>query len=392
MTRENLARLLVVALLAIGGWWLSENTEWVEDDTPFSARGEALTNPAYASEQLLRRLGMQVEHRESLQTLPPPGARLVLLSGDWQLVPGRAASLLRWVEQGGHLVLPQGVIDEDDAFADELPILSVRSGEAPPARIPGLPEPAASAPTPASHTHTELISTPPLWGETERIVTCDNSQMLHQLHLGPGQTASWTAARGKAVRALRTPMGRGSITRLASAAPIFFSTPALRCDTPLLLAAAVQAEPGATVWVYLQEKRQALLPWLWTEGWPALVAACLALAAGLWRASVRFGPLRAAPPRLRRSVAEQVRGLGAWLQRGGTEALLAAQQRALDERAARALPRYRTQPVPERARAIAAATGLAANELAAAMVARYSTRAELASRLQLLETARRRLP
>lgn len=392
MSRDVLAWVIAGLLLAVGGWWLAENTEWVEDRTPRGARGEALTNPVYASEQLLRRLGMTVEHHESLDRLPPPGARLVLLSADWQLVPGRIESLKRWVEQGGHLVLPHGADDdEDDAFAGWLPIIDLPSGKPMPREAPVLPGMAASAPTPRTHAHTELVSTPPLWGSTERLVTCDNSQMARALHLRQGYTASWTAARGQDVRAMRVPVGRGSVTRLSHLPDVFFNTPALRCDTPLLLAAAVQAEPGTTAWVYLQEKREALLPWLWHQGWIVIVLAGLTLAAGLWRAAVRFGPLQATPPRLRRSVAEQVTGLGTWLQRGGTEALLAAQQRALDETAARHLPRYRGQPVAERARLIAEATGLPAHDLAAAMTARYSTRAELAPRLQLLETARRRL-
>lgn len=392
MSREALAWLLAVLLLIVSGWWLSENTEWVEDRTPRGARGEALTNPVYAAEQLLRRLGMTVEHHESLDRLPPTGARLVLLSADWQLVPGRLESLQRWVEQGGHLVLPHGADDDDDdALDDWLPIADLPSGKPVPKEPPVLPGLAASAPTPETHTHTELVSTPPLWGSTARLVTCDNSQMARVLHLRPGHTASWTASRGQDVRAMRVAVGRGSVTRLSHLPSVFFNTPALRCDTPLLLAAAVQAEPGATAWVYLQEKREALLPWLWQQAWVGIVLALLALALSLWRAAVRFGPLRATPPRLRRSVAEQVTGLGAWLQRGGTEALLAAQQRALDETAARHLPRYRGQPVPERARLIAEATGLPALDLAAAMTARYSTRAELANRLQLLETARRRL-
>lgn len=392
MSREALAWLLAVLLLIVCGWWLSENTEWVEDRTPRGARGEALTNPVYAAEQLLRRLGMTVEHHESLDRLPPAGARLVLLSADWQLVPGRLESLKRWVEQGGHLVLPHGVEDDaDDALDDWLPIADLPSGKPMPKPPPTLPGQAASAPTPENHTHTELVSTPPLWGSTPRIVTCDNSQMARALHLRQGHTASWRASRGESVRAMRVAVGRGSVTRLSHLPSVFFNTPALRCDTPLLLAAAVQAEPGATAWVYLQERREALLPWLWHQAWVGILLALLTLALGLWRAAVRFGPLRATPPRLRRSVAEQVTGLGAWLQRGGTEALLAAQQRALDETAARQLPRYRGQPVPERARLIADATGLPALDLAAAMTARYSTRAELAHRLQLLETARRRL-
>lgn len=385
MSRETLAWILVALLLTLGGWWLAENTEWVDTDTPRAPSGEALTNPAYAFEQLLKRLGMQVEHHESLDTLPPPPSRLVLLSDDWAFVPARVARLKQWVQDGGHLVLP------DDAASamleDWLPAELDFENDRPPAKA----QPPASGPQPRPETRTELISSPPLWGSAERLVSCNEDLQRQRLALRGGHTATWTLARHDAVRVMRVAVGRGSITQLSAGPELFFQKQSLRCDMPVLLAGAVQAERGATAWVYLHERRDALLPWLWQRGWIAVVMALLALAAALWRASVRFGPLQAAPPRLRRSITEQVQGLGAWLQRGGTEALLGAQQRALDEVAARALPLYAARPVRDRASAIAAATGLPAADLASAMLARFCTRAELFSRLHLLETARRRL-
>lgn len=397
MSRENLARVVVVILLALGGWWLTENSEWVDETTTRGASGAALTNPAYAFEQLLRGLGMQVEHRESLDTMPPPRARLVLLSSDWAFLPGRVESLKQWVQQGGHLVVPDDTATETlrgwlpaDVLFESAKDKPKAEAAAPASAVPA--GPAASVPQPSAHTRSELISTPPLWGDTERIVSCDDDLLGQRLRLRKGHTSDWTLTRHDSVRVMRVPMGQGSVTQISAGPQLFFGKSALRCDMPLLLAAVTQAEGGATTWVFLREKREALLPWLWQQGWIAVVLAAIALAAALWRGAVRFGPLQAPPPRLRRSIAEQVRGLGAWLQRGGTEALLAAQQRALDEAAARALPRYARRPVSERAAAIADATGLPAAELASAMIARYSTRAELTSRLHLLETARRRLP
>ncbi|MFO1250687.1 MAG: hypothetical protein U1E77_05970 [Inhella sp.] len=193
------------------------------------------------------------------------------------------------------------------------------------------------------------------------------------------------------MHALRVPLGRGSVTALNSGTNLFHNEPALRCDNPLLLAAALQAEAGATAWIYLHEKRQALLPWLWQSGWIAILMGLLALAAALWRAAVRFGPLMAAAPRLRRSISEQVHGLGAYLHKEGREALLAAQQRALLEAAQRSLPGFARLSHAERAAALAAATGLAALELSTALSTRFCTRAQLPSLLLLLETARRRL-
>lgn len=412
MTRERLVWVLALLGLVLGGWWLRLNTEWVEVDSPRAAQGEARDNPVYAAQQLLRRLDLQVERHESLAAMPPPQARLVLLSSDWSLVPERAGQLHRWVQGGGHLVLMDHDDWKDTALAGWVPVSAayVRSTER--AGPPRADAP-ASAPRGAGD-RTTLSSTPPLWGDTEMLASCDLFHPGWQLRTRPGQEVAWTLARvdgtpatqdvlarqsqalqtpaaRPAPQAVRVPLGAGSVTVVNTSARLFFNGPALRCDHPLLLAAAVQAEPGATVWIYLQEKREALLPWLWHSGWIAIVAGALALAAALWRGAVRFGPQLAPAPRLRRSISEQVHGLGAYLQGGGREALLAAQQRALHEVAQRKLAGYARLPAAERARAIAQATGLPPLELATALAMRFCARAQLPAYLQLLETARRRL-
>ncbi len=420
MSRERLVWLLGVLVLAVGAWWLSVNTEWVDEERPRAAQGEAVNNPVYATTQLLRRLGMNVQRLEALGAMPPHQARLVLLSSDWELMPERAEQLRQWVLGGGHLVLMQKDDWEDTALAKWVPVdvVYVKAADRPKRSQPVPPAIASATPS-----RTDLTSTPPLWGDTDRITSCQGFDPAWFLRPRPGQAASWTLARadgthdtqavvarqdqalqalkaqdGKparpaqsALQVLRMPLGQGSVTVLNTGGNLFFNGPALRCDNALLLAAALQAEPGATAWLYLHEKREALLPWLWHRGWIAIVIGALALAAALWRAAIRFGPRLAPAPRLRRSISEQVRGLGAYLQRGGSEALLAAQQRALDEAATRTLPRFARLPAGERARAVAAATGLAADELASAMTARFCTRAELPRRLQLLEAARRQL-
>lgn len=413
MTRERLVWLLCVLMLAAVAWWLSANTEWVEVDSPRAARGEARDNPVYAFEQTLRRLGMTAVHREALDPLPPEGARLVVLSSDWQVMPGAAEQLHRWVLRGGHLVLTLDADGFNPAMAPWLPVEAVEVKPPQQARPAGVfTSTTTVTPGPAT-----LKSTPPMWGHTEAVRGCAWFFPDRVLRTRPGHEAAWSlelidgtpatqaivaqqnkalqalqgAAAKPAVRVLRAPLGQGSVTVLNGLSQNFYNGSSLNCDNPLLLAAAVQAEPGATAWIYLNEKREPLLPWLWHQGWIAIVGGLLALAAALWRAAVRFGPRLAPAPRLRRSIAEQVRGLGAYLHRHGPDALLAAQQRALHEAAGKTLPRYARLGLPERAQAIAAATGLAASDLAAAFSARFCTRKELPQHLQLLETARRRL-
>ncbi len=393
MNRDRIMLLLGVLGVALGVWWVVANTEWVDVDSPRQAQGEARTNPVYAFEQLLRKLGGQVEHHEALQSLPPHKARLVLLSSDWELVPGRAEQLHQWVLQGGHLVLLQSSDWDTTDLANWVPAFAVEVPRKPVAPAGAASDALAKARAKLEGSDgTELTSSTPLWGSVDKLRSCNFIQAWRRLMPKVGHEPEWTLGRNNIGNdVLRMPVGQGSVTVFNAYAAIFYNEPVLECDHALLLAAVVQAEPGATTWIYLNEKREALIPWLWHKGWIAIVAGLLAVAAALWRGATRFGPRLAPPPRLRRSIAEQVRGLGTYLQREGREALLLAQQRALEDAAARHLPGYRRLTIPQRGSAIAAATGLNAEALTAVLQVKTVTRAELPVRLELLETARRAL-
>ena len=268
MTRERLAWLIGVLVLAVGAWWLSVNTEWVDEERPRAAQGEALDNPVYATTQLLRRLGMNVQRHEALDAMPPQRARLVLLSSDWELMPARAEQLHQWVLGGGHLVLMQKDDWEDTALAKWVPVDTVFVKAADRPKRPPTPPPIFGSAPPS---RTDLTSTPPLWGEIDRITACQDFDPAWFMRARPGQAVAWTLARadgteatqavvaqqdqalqalkaqdGKparpaqpALQVLRVPIGQGSVTVLNTGGNLFFNGPTLRCDNSLLLAAAL---------------------------------------------------------------------------------------------------------------------------------------------------------
>ena len=117
MNRDLLIRILVMGLLLAGAAWVVTSTEWAEVQVEKPPRGAAATDRFFATEQLLRQLGARVERRQALEPLPPPGARLVLSSQHWQLFPERTLQLRRWIEAGGHLVVPATLLGQRDVAA-----------------------------------------------------------------------------------------------------------------------------------------------------------------------------------------------------------------------------------------------------------------------------------
>ncbi|HEY4081921.1 MAG TPA: DUF4350 domain-containing protein [Burkholderiaceae bacterium] len=401
MSRDTVWRVLAVLAVLLGGWWIQANTEWVDVEQARPAHGEAREHPTYALEHLMRRLDLQVERHEELDRLPPEGARLLLLSRDWDVIPGRAEQLHQWVLRGGHLVLLEGAEWGESKLESWVPIY------APQRTRKEIQEAAAAAKAKASAASSardeddddddeaQSKSAPPAQAtplsEHATFKTCISFNTSVQLKTKPGVASSWTMHYPEGMEMLRVARGQGSVTVLNTWPVSFYNDNALRCENPLLLAEALQARAGATLWIYLNEKRESLIPWLWHQGWIAITLGLLALAAALWRGALRFGPRVAKAARHRRSIGEQVRGTGAYLHAHGGEALVAAQRRALEDAAEKHIPRYRRMRSEVREQAIAKATNIDVVDLAVAMGTQLSRGAQLTARLQLMETARRRL-
>jgi hypothetical protein len=366
-------RIGIGALLLAAAIWFMNATEWVETEVPVPPKGEAAHDPLYAARKLLAGFGMQVQSRTSLDALPPRGARLLLTSSYWAMLSSRPKQLQEWVRNGGHLVIPASIIDRD-----ELGWAPIITGER--------PTPASSGKTPRPA---------PAVRDCRKVQ--DGSRTLelcgwpHWRTIGPanGTAVQWQLQGPTSTEALRVPFGAGTVTVVGPRAT-FENRQLLRADNPLVFAAAMQAERGAPVWVVSEESREHLVPWLWHQGWVALVLLLGAIGAGLWRSAVRFGPLASHAQPQRRSMAEQVAGTARFLHKRAPQALHSAQLKALHETAVDHLPGYAAADARTRAAKLAAATGMAQAALEDAMLPARETR-PLAARIQLMETARRRL-
>ena len=395
LTRTTTLNLLVLALLAGLAAWVASRTEWVDVWVRTPAKGEAANDQHFAAKQLLRRLGAIVLAPTNLDRLPPAGATLVLISPHWNLFEERDRQLQRWVEGGGHLVLPDFL-----NFGDEIEWVRIRERRhkieepqkpaSPAAARPPRPDFVGPKDDPdaACPTLDEPARAPAAFGSPRRYRLC---QAAPYSTLQTELPVQWSIDGARGAQLLRVGIGRGSVTAI-NPYGLFDNHGLFHGDHALAVVAAVRPAPGREVWFVVDESRAALPLWLWQRAAPAIALGLLALALALWRGAVRFGPLAPQPPLARRSVAEQIRGSAFFLQRRGGAALLAAARRALDEAARKRVPGLDRMGLGERAAAIGKAASLPAVALQRVLDTRLKpTPRELPDRLALLETARRRL-
>ena len=378
------AALLLLAALAA---WLALTFELADQETRAPPTGEAASNPLYAAQALARELGAHVTQQTSLDTLPPPGASLVLSSRQWNLLPGREDALRDWVRQGGHLVIPSmllGVRDEDTPLDRWLPVRWAKIETQSKTQANGAGKPKALVcPSPCRY----LSESGEPAGPGFRICDTDAAK----LEIKPGARALWSASeRGSRPSLLRAAVGQGSVTVIGLWGAITGEN-ILKAEHAQAWAAALRLRPGMQLWFVAEESREPLLAWLWQRAWAVWLLGLLALGAALWRAAPRFGPRQVIPRVERRSMAEQIIGTAHFLARSDAPALHGAQLRALDEAAAPRVRRWEQLDLNARARAIAALTGLQADALVRAMTGGARSAARLEADLCYLETAVRRL-
>jgi len=421
-SNETTVNLLALAAIAALGVWLLFATEWVDVWKPTPPRGEAARDSHYAIKQIVAKLGAKVSSPDNLDRLPPPGATLVLESHQWDFMPGRNQQLREWVEaQGGHLVLPS--FHSTGANIDWLPLREKKRAKGAalscpaPRRDgddrdddadegeevkPAPPGPRVRPPNPllVGPHDTPRDQCPPLAerrggdadAEPVRRFRLCQGDWLASLEATPPAAQTWSIVGTKGAPALRAALGRGRVTAMA-AWGFLDNRSVFRGDHAQAAVALLDLRPGDEVWFVMDEKREALLKWLWHRAGPAIAVALLAMAFALWRGARRFGPLLPQPPLARRSVAEQIRGTSAFVLRSGGAPLLAAARRALDDAARQRVAGYERMTMGQRIEALRQPTGLSADTLTRALDPQLppGRGRALADKLALIEQARRRL-
>jgi hypothetical protein len=369
MTRPRLIVLSVLGILMLYGvgTWVSNHTEWVEHTVPLPLRGEAARNPFYAAQRFADQLGATTTW-DRIFVEPSADAVIVLSTWQWSLSASRRLAIERWVENGGRLVVDRGIWGGVEDFGRwsgivwrEFPESEDESGEddeeaeeTEEAEEGGSEEGGSEETPPAGEAGVEdggdeTDDENPAWmpkcvevveergdvpagtagpAPMPRRTLCSVGEREMLRAKEPLQWALHSEKGG--MHAVRVRVGRGSVTVINSMP--FRSRSLFDGDHAWLLVNATQMKRGDEIHFLSEDEYPGLLALAWLRGRPVVLLSGLLIALLLWRGAVRFGPLAAAPAPARRSLAEQIRGTGQFVLRGGGAAALhAAMVRALEE-------------------------------------------------------------
>lgn len=397
--RMTRARLIVLSVIAIAGLylignWIASNTQWVEHTLPMPLKGAAARNPFYASQRFAEQLGATTSW-DRIFTEPPADAVIVLSTWQWSLSTNRRLALERWVERGGRLVVDRALFggvedfekwsgiawkyvvpeedEEEEEAAEGKEGVEGTSEEAPDGEAAGQDAAAAEGGADEEATdHDEAdknkddaSGTPCREAVEERDGAPVSSQRaLNRMictgggfgTLVTGKPAWWGLRDKRGLQVLRVQVGQGSVT-VINGMP-FRSRALFEGDHAWLLTAATQMTRGDEIHFLSQEDHPGLLAIAWMRGWPVIIFGGVLIALLLWRGAIRFGPLQSPPALARRSLAEQIRGTGQFVVRGGgAPALHAAMVRAFEEAVRKHVKGYGGLTGESRTSALAAAVG-----------------------------------
>jgi hypothetical protein len=359
--------VLVLALLAGIGWSLRDRFEKVDVDVETGYQGPARVNPLLAAEQLYTNLGATARTLPgALVTLPPADHAILLVSERRSINEAQMNALKDWVERGGRLVV---ALDEAPSLDPILAWLGVHvQGDR--EKEPGsevLEMDSRSGPAP--------IEAP----KAPRLV---DSRKESNFSVG--------SATGKFL--LRFSFGGGRVIVLSDASFLTNDHIGQKGHARAAWAIVNAQTPPKGVWIVVHEDMPTLLGLITRHAPAALLSSVLLLAAWLWLAGARFGPIAPDPSRDRRSLLEHIEATGDLLLRiGRGEDLAQAARAAVLRRVELREPETAKLPAAALVQRLATVARIAPKRVDAALNGAITGPADLVSTVQTLETVRRSL-
>ncbi|MBX9756702.1 MAG: DUF4350 domain-containing protein, partial [Pseudomonadaceae bacterium] len=367
---------------------------------------EAQGNPYLAAEHFLAKQGRKVQRADSLQvlaTLPSKGQTLVMLGSREYLTPKQTERLSQWMTQGGHLiVIAERLWDKDDQASGDLLLdplgieqhmsedLGEEDQEA--KKVDGeTPDKPSEEPAKPATDETAATSD----NDNEDPLEADNDQAKEQktddkprypeltqlylenedapayidfdtdFHLNDGKDLAHAWANSAdSTHMLQLDQGEGLLTVLTDSW-IWQNANIGDYDNAWLLWYLTQ---DSQVTLLYRTDRDDLFSLLLKHFPQALVALALLIAAGLWAAGLRQGPLQLPINRARRQLQEHLRSSADFqLRHAGQRSLLQALQRDIQRRARRRHPGFERLGVAEQWQALGRLTRLPPGAISQAM-------------------------
>lgn len=386
---------LVLLLGLLGSYVLSQATPY-QEVVKHGPAPEARANPYLAAEHFLRNQGRKVQRADSLQSLaqlPAAGQVLLILGSREQMTPKQSERLLAWTRRGGHLlVVAETLWDEDknssgDLLLDPLGIQQYMSDELDEdseseskanadaakdtdeddkaAETAPSDEPAAAT-SPKKDTKQEpapAVDLTQLYLENEDAPAYIDFDTDYHLFDSKDLAHAW-ANSADTTHMLQLSQGDGLLTVVT--------------DSWIWQNAHIGDYDNAWLLWYLTQDREVTLLYradrddlfsLLLRHFPeALLALSLLLAASLWAAGLRQGPLQPVPERQRRQLQEHLRSSADFLLRhAGQRHLLQALQRDIQRRARLRHPGFDRLGVAEQWQVLGRMTRLTPSAISQAM-------------------------
>ncbi|MBJ6610435.1 MAG: DUF4350 domain-containing protein [Candidatus Thiothrix moscowensis] len=308
MNKSQLVPILlaiVVVIVSIG--WFVQNFELREVDEYTGFRGEAKTNPLFASRLLLKRMGIPAETPDTLSTLPDTNTVLVINTPRYTLSAQKVEEILAWVKRGGHLItrartsnaITQYMDDDEEEESDSAierdPLqtaLGIRIGE---------------------HVMPEDEDLP---------LAAELSGMEEALELDPGffyslhseNTDANTLSYKEHTWLLEQPWGNGLVTVVANLD--FIENGSIHQYEHATffwhMLHSLHTEP-ANIWLIHTDDMPPLWQLIWEHAWALVLSLAMLIPLTILAHSPRFGPLIPKPQPERRRILEHIHASGLFM-------------------------------------------------------------------------------
>lgn len=355
MTRRALFwwTLAALAMAVLGAaWFLGEFTR--VPTTRWEKMGpEARKNNYLALQRFLVRMGLLVRvvsDARQLEKLPPGGVLILDRERRRNLPPERAEALLRWVADGGYLIVAAENAGTEDAVLRRLDVSWYEPPRKTGEEVGAGPQSKAAKPPPRPKTvRVPMPGVEPL--ALERLGA--------GLVAGKRQPAWQAEQEARQAQVLHYAWGAGQIT-VFNCFCAFVNRNIGQYDHADILWSLLSAyQPRGPVWLAARLKVPSLWEWLTEAAWMPLASGALLMLLWLWRIVPRFGGLCRLPAPERRGLADHLAavGRGVWCE-GGLSHWLQLVRQSLLGNITRRHPHVLQLHVTERAAALARLSGM----------------------------------